>query len=127
LGGAARLPFLGFLIFSLVFDFAFDFAFFGMADHFQNGLNISVQRRIMARTGPAVTRRKDRYQPRAASASQPKTLKTYACARDCGRAVGRKKSLKNFRLDVSETPDSKDPQLAKATPPLRGVHIWTGF
>jgi ROS/MUCR transcriptional regulator protein len=37
----------------------------------------------MARTGPAMTRRKDRYQPRAASASQPKTLKTYACARDC--------------------------------------------
>src|SRR5262249_45928623 len=34
----------------------------------------------MARTGPAMTRRKDRYQPRAASASQPKTLKTYACA-----------------------------------------------
>ena len=30
-----------------------------------------------------MTRRKDRYQPRAASASQPKTLKTYACARDC--------------------------------------------
>ena len=29
-----------------------------------------------------MTRRKDRYQPRAASASQPKTLKTYACARD---------------------------------------------
>jgi ABC-type uncharacterized transport system substrate-binding protein len=26
-------------------------------------------------------RRKDRYQPRAASASQPKTLKTYACPR----------------------------------------------
>jgi len=25
----------------------------------------------------------DRYQLRAASASQPKTLKTYACARDC--------------------------------------------
>ena len=37
----------------------------------------------MARTGPAMTRRKDRYQLRAASASQPKTLKTYACARDC--------------------------------------------
>src|SRR6476619_2588813 len=37
----------------------------------------------MARTGPAMTRRKDRYQPRAASASQPKTLKTDACARDC--------------------------------------------
>jgi len=37
----------------------------------------------MAGTGPAMTRRKDRYQPRAASASQPKTLKTYACARDC--------------------------------------------
>src|SRR5580692_10464989 len=37
----------------------------------------------MARTGPAMTRRKDRYQPRAASASQPKMLKTYACARDC--------------------------------------------
>src|SRR5262245_51945862 len=35
----------------------------------------------MARTGPAMMRRKDRYQPRAASASQPKTLKTYACAR----------------------------------------------
>jgi hypothetical protein len=30
-----------------------------------------------------MTRRKDRYQPRAASASQPKTLKTYACDRDC--------------------------------------------
>jgi hypothetical protein len=30
----------------------------------------------MARTGPDMTRRKDRYQPRAASASQPKTLKT---------------------------------------------------
>ena len=29
-----------------------------------------------------MTRRKDGYQPRAASASQPKTLKTYACARD---------------------------------------------
>ena len=27
-----------------------------------------------------MTRRKDRYQPRAASASQSKTLKTYACA-----------------------------------------------
>jgi hypothetical protein len=39
-----------------------------------------------ARDGRArcqATRRKDRYQPRAASASQPKTLKTYACARDC--------------------------------------------
>ena len=36
----------------------------------------------MARTGPAITRRKDRYQLRAASASQPKTLKTYACARE---------------------------------------------
>jgi hypothetical protein len=35
----------------------------------------------MARTGPAMMRRKDRYQPRAASASQPKTLKAYACAR----------------------------------------------
>ena len=34
-----------------------------------------------------MTRRKDRYQPRAASASQPKTLKTYACARDCLRGV----------------------------------------
>ena len=34
----------------------------------------------MARTGPAITRRKDRYQLRAASASQPETLKTYACA-----------------------------------------------
>jgi hypothetical protein len=34
----------------------------------------------MARTGPAMTRSKDRYQPRAASASQPKTLKTYPCA-----------------------------------------------
>jgi len=32
----------------------------------------------MARTGPAMTRRKDRYQPLAASASRPKTLKTYA-------------------------------------------------
>jgi hypothetical protein len=31
----------------------------------------------MARTGPAMTRRRDRYQPRAAWASQPKTLKTY--------------------------------------------------
>ena len=30
-----------------------------------------------------MTRRKDRYQPRAAPASQPKTLKAYACARDC--------------------------------------------
>src|SRR5262245_55787791 len=29
----------------------------------------------------------DRYQPRAASASQPKTLKTYACARDYGQAT----------------------------------------
>jgi hypothetical protein len=28
----------------------------------------------MARTGPAMTRSKDRYQPRAASASQPKTF-----------------------------------------------------
>jgi hypothetical protein len=28
----------------------------------------------MARTDPAMTRRKDRYQPRAASASQPKTV-----------------------------------------------------
>jgi hypothetical protein len=27
LGGAARLPFLDFLIFNLAFDFAFDFAF----------------------------------------------------------------------------------------------------
>ena len=34
----------------------------------------------MARTGPAITRRKDGYQLRAASASQPKTLKRYACA-----------------------------------------------
>jgi hypothetical protein len=29
----------------------------------------------MARTGPAMTHRKDRYQPRAAQASQPKTLR----------------------------------------------------
>ena len=29
-----------------------------------------------------MTRRKDRYQPRAASASQPKTLKTYATVND---------------------------------------------
>ena len=43
----------------------------------------------MAMTGPAMTRRKDRYQPRAASASQPKTLKTYACARDCNSATSR--------------------------------------
>src|SRR5262245_41829567 len=42
----------------------------------------------MARTGPAMTRSKDRYQPRAASASQPKTLKTYACARDCSKGLG---------------------------------------
>src|SRR4029077_17279052 len=31
LGGAARLPFLDFLIFNWGFDFAFDFACFGMA------------------------------------------------------------------------------------------------
>src|SRR5262249_21983689 len=40
----------------------------------------------MARTGPAMTRRKDRDQPRAASASQPKTLKTHADRdRSCAR------------------------------------------
>src|SRR4029453_16104577 len=44
LGGAARLPFLDFLIFNLAFDFAFDLAFFGMAGHVQSGLSISVQR-----------------------------------------------------------------------------------
>ena len=44
LGGAARLPFLDFLIFNLAFGFAFDFAFFGMAGHVQSGLSISVQR-----------------------------------------------------------------------------------
>ena len=33
LGGAARLPFLDFLIFNLAFDFALYFAFFGMAGH----------------------------------------------------------------------------------------------
>ena len=44
LGGAARLPFLDFLIFNLAFDFAFDFAFFGMAGHVQSRLSISVQR-----------------------------------------------------------------------------------
>src|SRR5215468_6696995 len=81
LGGAARLPFLDFLIFNLAFDFAFDFAFFGMAGYVQSGLSIC-PKTCMARTGPVMTRRKDRYQPRAASASQPKTLKTYACARD---------------------------------------------
>jgi pimeloyl-ACP methyl ester carboxylesterase len=32
-------------------------------------------------------RRKDRYQPDAASASQPKTLKTYACARASGDPI----------------------------------------
>src|SRR4029434_7215584 len=80
LGGAARLPFLDFLIFNLAFDFAFDFAFFGMAGHVQSGLSISVQRHAWpGRARP----NEDRYQLRAASASQPKTLKTYACARDC--------------------------------------------
>src|SRR5207253_11032032 len=39
LGGAARLPFLEFLIFNL----ALDFAFFGMAGHVQSGLSTSVQ------------------------------------------------------------------------------------
>ena len=43
----------------------------------------------MARTGPAITRRKDRYQLRAASASQPKTLKTYACASRLYSATSR--------------------------------------
>src|SRR4029077_12143827 len=46
-----------------------------------------------ARTGPAMTRRKDRYQPRAASASQPKTLKTYACS-----AIGRDRLTSEKRL-----------------------------
>jgi hypothetical protein len=36
LGGAARLPFLDFLIFNLAFGFAFGFAFFGMAGHVQS-------------------------------------------------------------------------------------------
>ena len=40
-----------------------------------------------------MTRRKDRYQPRAASASQPKTLKTYACS-----AIGRDRLTTEERL-----------------------------
>ena len=57
--------------------------FFDMAGHVKSGLSISVQKRAWPGRARPVTRRKDRYQPRAASASQPKTLKTYACARDC--------------------------------------------
>ena len=41
---------------------------------------------MLARTGPAITRRKDRYQLRAASASQPKTLRRHQ-RRDPGRPV----------------------------------------
>src|SRR5262249_22898146 len=79
LGGAARLPFLDSLIFNLAFDFAFDFAFFGMA-----GPTFKVDRKYLSKDmhgqdGPGQTRSKNRYQPRATSASQPKTLKTYAC------------------------------------------------
>ena len=45
-----------------------------------------------------MTRRKDRYQPRAASASQPKTLKTYACS-----AIGRDRLTSEERLsDIVE-------------------------
>src|SRR5262249_26375713 len=52
----------------------------------------------VARTGPAMRRRKDRYQPRAASASQPKTLKTYACS-----AIGRDRLTSEERLsDIVE-------------------------
>jgi hypothetical protein len=47
LGGAARLPFLGFLIFNLGFNLSFDFAFFGMAGHVQSGLSISAQRHAL--------------------------------------------------------------------------------
>ena len=43
-------------------------------------------------------RRKDRYQPRAASASQPKMLKTYACS-----AIGRDRLTSEERLsDIVE-------------------------
>ena len=53
----------------------------------------------MARTGPAITRRKDKYQLRSASASQPKTLKTYACAREVATAAnGEKFSFSPDRL-----------------------------
>src|SRR5215467_12671629 len=48
--------------------------------------------------GPGHQRRKDRYQPRAASASQPKTLKTYACS-----AIGRDRLTSEERLsDIVE-------------------------
>src|SRR5262245_41569024 len=83
LGAAARLPVLDLLRFDLAFDFAFDFAFFGMAGHVQSWIEYICPKTCIARTGPAITRRKDRYQLRVASASQPKMLKTYACARDC--------------------------------------------
>src|SRR5262249_51721043 len=52
LGGAARLPFMDFLIFNLAFDFAFDFAFFGMAGRVQSGFSISFQRHAWPRRGP---------------------------------------------------------------------------
>src|SRR5262249_59325670 len=65
----------------------------------------------VARTGPAMTRRKDSYQPRAASASQPKTLKTYASARDC--TPRRRPALLTYPRPPRRAPCGRDRHLVR--------------
>src|SRR5262245_1140071 len=58
-----------------------------------------------------MTRRKDSYQPRAASASQPKTLKTYASARDC--TPRRRPALLTYPRPPRRAPCGRDRHLVR--------------
>src|SRR5262245_66395179 len=59
-----------------------------------------------------MTRRKDRYQPRAASASQPKTLKTYACG--LIKEIAPPSVMKRQKLWIEWSHDSPSGHQAKA-------------
>src|SRR5262249_48893913 len=83
LGRRCSPALLGLLDIQFGFRFRLRLRFFWHVGPRSKWIEYICPKTCMAGTSPAMTRRKDRYQPRAASASQPKTLKTYACARDC--------------------------------------------
>src|SRR5262249_39656096 len=81
LGRRCSPALLGLLDIQFGFRFRLRLRFFWHGGPRSKWIEYICPKTCMASTGPAMTRRKDRYQPRTASASQPKTLKTYACAR----------------------------------------------
>src|SRR6185369_3243723 len=79
-GRRSSPAFLGLLDIQFNFRFRLRLRFFWHGDPHSKWIEYICPKACIARRGLAITRRKDRYQLRVASASQPKTLKTYACA-----------------------------------------------